>query len=267
MKLRLSSLVLILMCLAAQSALADAQTIDPRDRLERALQRYAEALEQPDRDERIAKFAQAEAGFAAALESGAENAALHTNRGNAALQSEEIGRAVLAYRRALRLDPDAQSARQNLAHVRALFPTWVPRPVSDEDAGSFLFLERISQANRSTAAAICFVLAAASLAISVRRREGAWRGLALVVAALWAILLASIVFDATAAGTNDAVVTADEALARSADSRLAALAYPDPLPAGVEVEVLEERAEWVRVRLHNGRDVWLRASSVTRVAE
>jgi SH3-like domain-containing protein len=63
------------------------------------------------------------------------------------------------------------------------------------------------------------------------------------------------------------VITADESRARSADSRLAALAYPEPLPAGVEVEMLEERMEWARVRLYNGRDVWVRGSNVTRVVE
>ena len=33
------------------------------------------------------------------------------------------------------------------------------------------------------------------------------------------------------------------------------------------VEILEDRDEWARVRLHNGRDVWLRASTVTRIGE
>ncbi len=83
----------------------------------------------------------------------------------------------------------------------------------------------------------------------------------------WILIVASIVFDSTEGNRQLAVMTADEAVARSADSRLAALAYPDPLPAGVEVEILEERAEWSRVRLSNGRDVWVRGSDVTRVED
>ena len=83
----------------------------------------------------------------------------------------------------------------------------------------------------------------------------------------WALIMASIVFDSAEGNTELAVITADESLARSADSRLAALAYPDPRPGGVEVDVLEERAEWTRVRLPNGRDVWVRGSNVTRVRE
>jgi tetratricopeptide (TPR) repeat protein len=251
----------------APMALAESSILEEQDRLERALLQYAEALEETDRDKRIAIFGQAEIGFASVIEHGAENASLQTNFGNAALQAEHIGRAVLAYHRALRLDPDATPARQNLAHIRTLLPSWVPRPGSSEGAPALLFYRRFSSTSRSNAAAVCFAMAAACLAISVRRREGAWRGAALTGSVAWALLVASIVFDSTEQESNLAVITADEALARSADSRLAGLAYPEPLPSGVEVEVLEERAEWTRVRLSNGRDVWVRGSDVTRVVE
>ena len=56
-----------------------------------------------------------------------------------------------------------------------------------------------------------------------------------------------------------------EAVARAADSSLAPSAFPQPLPAGVELRILEERAPWLRVRLANGRDAWLNRSSVTRI--
>ena len=146
-------------------------------------------------------------------------------------------------------------------------PDWVPRPGAAHESGALIFYRRFSPAARAYAAAACFAWAAGCLAVSVRRREGAWRGLALTGGAIWALLVASLVFDAKAETPHRAVVTASEALARSADSRLAALAYPEPLPSGVEVEWLEERDDWVRVRLYNGRDVWLRRSEVTRVAE
>lgn len=260
--------VLVLMSLVVvRPVLAEPGTSDHRERLEVALTQYAEALEEPDRDVRLAVFAQAEIGFAGVIENGPKNAALYTNLGNAALQAEHIGQAVLAYHRALRLDPDTQAARQNLVYIRSLLPSWVPRPSSSSEMQPLFFYRRISPANRSYLAAACFALAAGSLAVSVRRREGAWRGLALMGGVAWALIVASIVFDSAERELELAVMTADESLARSADSRLAALAYPDPLPGGVEVEELEKRAEWTRVRLHNGRDVWVRGSDVTRVGE
>jgi len=267
MKVSLPGVVAMVLVALAQSAMAELEVPDQAVRLKHALAQYAEALEEPDRDRRLAIFAQAEYGFGAVIGSGVENAALYTNLGNAALQAEHIGQAVLAYRRALRLDPDAKSAQQNLVHIRSSLPGWVPRPASSDEMQPLLFYRRLSVADRSAVAAACFALAAASLAISVRRREGAWRGTALMGAVAWVLIVATIVFDSAEGNARLAVMTADEALARSADSRLAALAYPDPLPGGVEVELLEERAEWARVRLHNGRDVWVRGSNVTRVGE
>jgi len=267
MKRSACSIVLLMSLAFASFVRAESDVSDQSVRLERALAQYAQALEEPGRDERLAIFAQAEYGFAGVIESGIENSALYTNLGNSALQAEHIGQAVLAYHRALKLDPDASAARQNLSHVRTLLPGWVPRPSHSAEVKPLFFYRRISPANRSYMAAACFALAAASLAISVRRREGAWRGAAILGGVAWVLIVASIVFDSAEGESRIAVVTADEALARSADSRLAALAYPDPLPGGVEVEMLEERAEWTRVRLHNGRDVWVRGSDVTRVFE
>ncbi|HIF92810.1 MAG: SH3 domain-containing protein [Myxococcales bacterium] len=240
---------------------------DQELRLERALTFYARALEDSNRDSRIANFSEAEAGFASLLESGAWNAALLTNLGNAALQSEEIGVAVLAYRRALLLDPEVTTALQNLTYVRGLLPSWVSRPDSSDRSQVLFFYRKIPAVQRANLAAAFFLLAAGCLAISNRRREGAWRGLAVLGAAAWALLLASVLFDQGSQTGRGAVVTAGETLARSADSRLSALALPEPLPAGAEVEILEHRQEWTRIRLFSGREVWVRGSSVTRIAQ
>jgi hypothetical protein len=83
---------------------------------------------------------------------------------------------------------------------------------------------------------------------------------------VWVALLASLVFDPTAWTTDQAVVTGEGVVARVADSTLAPSPFPEPLPGGVEVRILEERSPWVRVRLANGRDAWVTESAVSRVA-
>ena len=187
------------------------------------------------------------------------------NLGNAALQAQHPGQAVLAYHRALRLSADATTARQNLTHVRSRLPSWVPRPETAAGAQTMLFYRQINRETRSLLAAICFAGMATCVALTVRRREGAWRGLAILMGVGWGIGIASLVYDAASAEDNRAVLIADEVLARSADSSLAPLALPDPLPAGVEVDLLEQRNEWTRVRLFNGREIWVKSSSVERV--
>jgi len=240
--------------------------LDREARLLVALDDYAQALAESGRDARLAGFSRAEQGFASLTADGVVSAALFTNLGNAALQAQHPGLAVLAYHRALRLEPDAVAARQNLAHLRTRLPSWVPRPDSSEGAQTLLFYRQIGTQTRSLISAMCFVLMAGCIALAVRRREGAWRGLAFLTGLGWAIGVASLVYDGVVREDNLAVLVADEVLARSADSSLAPLALPDPLPAGVEVDLLETRAAWTRVRLANGRDVWVRSTSVERVA-
>jgi len=239
--------------------------LDRQDRLRRALDAYAAALVESDRDARLAGFARAERGFASLVADGVRTPALFTNLGNAALQAQHTGRAVLAYHRALALEPDAATARQNLAHVRSRLPAWVPRRDAGEGAQRLLFYRQIDPRTRSTIAALCFAAMAACVVLAVRRREGAFRGLAIAFGLGWASGIASLAYDARTGRDDLAVVVADEVAARSADSTLSPLALPEPLPAGVEVEILEERGGWARVRLANGRDVWVRASVVERV--
>ena len=233
--------------------------------LERALADYAMALAETDRDVRLAGFSRAEQGFAAVVREGVETPALLTNLGNAAFQAAHPGRAVLAYRRALALDPNAVVPRQNLAHFRSLLPSWVPTPSEAEGAQSLLFYRAIPLSMRSGLAAGAFALGAGAFVLAVRRKEGAWRGLGYFAWVVWALLLASVLLDGREAQRDFAVISVAETPARSADSALAPLSLPDPLPAGVEVERLEKRAEWSRVRLANGRDVWVRNSAVTSI--
>jgi hypothetical protein len=234
--------------------------------LEEGLALYADGLAASDRDQRLELFHRAERMFAKVIEDGHANADLYTNLGNAALQSERIGPATLAYRRALRLDPDHPRARQNLAHVRSLLPAWIPRPEEDTLIDTFFFWHRtLSASERSTVAAICFAVAVLLLSVSVLRRRPLYRNLALIPALAWVALLASLVVEVQGAHGNEAVIVQDEALARAADSANARSPFAEPLAGGTEVEIVERRDPWLRIRLADGRVAWLSSGSVETV--
>ena len=238
---------------------------DENELLDRALDTYAAALEESDRDTRLAGFAQAERLFASIIDSGVDSAALQTNLGNAALQAEHRGAAVLAYRRALEHDADSARALQNLEHVRTLLPSWVPRPETAGAFDSLLFYRAVPRADRAFAAAVAFALGGALIGLSIRLELGALRAAGVLALVVWALLAGTTWLDREGAEERGAVITADEVAARSADSALAPLAFPEPLPGGTEVVLVEERSPWARVRLANGRDAWVSESSVTRV--
>ena len=264
---RAGALALALLALPLTQARADADAGPRRTQIEAAIEVYARALETEERDLRLEEFRRAERLFARAAEDGARSAALYANLGSAALQAEHIGTAVLAYRRALLIDPDQRRALQNLEHLRASLPAWVPQRESGGLLDTFFFWHRtLSRAERARVGAFCFAAAGLLLAAAIRFRQTTLRNAALLPALVWVALLASLAMDPAARARDEAVVTAGEAVARAADSALAPVAFPAPLPGGVELRILERRSPWLRIRLANGRDAWVAESSVTRIA-
>jgi tetratricopeptide (TPR) repeat protein len=238
----------------------------PRESVEDAVSAYTRGLNTVERDARLEEFRRAQRLFATAAGTGIENAELYTNLGNAALQAEDLGPAILAYRRALRLEPNHARARQNLEHARARLPSWVPRPAPEGALDSLFFWHRsVPHASRELLAAGCFAVACALVALGIRLRQSALRNAAILPFVAWGAFAGSVFVDPARADGRAAVVTLPEVVARAADSQLSPSAFAEPLPSGVEVEILEDRSPWLRVRLANGRDAWLLQSSLTRL--
>ncbi|NLF71640.1 MAG: hypothetical protein GX575_21630 [Candidatus Anammoximicrobium sp.] len=241
--------------------------------LAEAVQEYRAALDSPDRDQRLERFRRAELLFAQLASGGqggsakpVRNADLYVNLGNAAMGAERLGPAILAYRRALWLDPNHHRAEQNLEHARTLLPDWVPRP---ERGGLlttfFAWVDRLSLRELQTLAALTFFVAVALVAGAIRWRQPIFRNLAVIPGIVWLLLLGVVLSRALGSADDAAVVTVSEAIARSADSAGAPARLPQPLPSGTEVRVVETRDDWARVRLYDGRDAWLPRSAVELV--
>jgi len=236
--------------------------------VEEAIASYREALDTSKRDLRLEGFRKAERLFSRIVHGGASNPELFTNLGNAALQAEHLGAAVLAYRRALAIDPDHPRAVQNLEFVRTLLPEWVPKPEPGGLLDSFFFWHKtLARSDRALGAAIAFAVGALLLAAAIRFGQSTLRTAAILPVLVWAALVASVAVDLGGARLDEAVVIADEAVARAADSALAPSTLPAPLPGGVEVRILERRSPWIRIRLANGRAAWVAESALMTVAE
>ena len=118
----------LVLSIAAASAWAKDDVV--ANLIRQGLDVYAEAQALTERNARVAAFRHAEQLFTDATLRGVANADVYTNAGTAALQAERLGPAVLAFKRALVLDPDHGTARRNLNHARTLLPAWVPKPSS-----------------------------------------------------------------------------------------------------------------------------------------
>ncbi|MCI0652006.1 MAG: hypothetical protein L0Z55_08985 [Planctomycetes bacterium] len=256
-----AAMVIAAVAVTAASAARDVSA-DSAEILAEAEETYARALDLPERDARIAQCERAAALYRRLVEIPIENADLYTNLGNAALQAERLGEAVLAYKSALARDPDHARARQNLAHARTLLPEWIPSAREGTVLDTFFFWHKtLSRSERGALAALAFFAAALLAAGAIAWRRAVLRNLAWLPGVVWAALLASLLFESRTAGESAVVIS--EARGHAADSANAPGVFPEPLPAGAEVTVLERRGPWARIRLADGaRDAWVAIDSL-----
>lgn len=239
---------------------------ESQDTLQQALAAYAKAQDAVDRDQRSQGFQMAERLFKRLVDEVEENPDLYANLGTVALQAEHLGPAILAFRRALRLDPDHPRALQNVQHARTLLPAWVPRPSHEGIFDTFFFWHHaLSPTERSATAALAFLLAALGVAVAIRWKSTLARNLSFLPALVWLSVVASLLIQSESPASRQGVIIADETIARAADSNNAPSRFAQALPAGTEVEVLEKRQNWVKIVLANGRNAWVRDSTLGMV--
>ena len=261
---------------------------------------YQAALSESDRDRRRSGFAQAEALLRDLSLRHADCPQLLADWGTAALLAQEPGRAVLAYRRALSLDPSLSRAQRNLRFLRERLPDWLPRPkVSDAVSSLLFFQSALPVAHRHVLLASLVLLIAILVCVPsmvtllrragrrlgtgrlfatpqearalpdsheapVRDRAGLWQRLALIPALLGVAVGLSIVGEIDAA--QEGVVILPGAILRSADSNGAPPAFAHPLPAGTELHIDEVRGLHARVRLADGQNGWIVGSAIASLA-
>lgn len=235
--------------------------------LDEAVTTYGLAMETIDIQSRLERFRHAGRLFAQVIESrGIHNPSLYVNRANAALQGNDLGNAVLGYRRALHLEPGHEQARKNLEYARSMLPDWVPRPTTTSLFDTFFFwYQRMSPPGRQLATAIGFACAAIPGALALRYRRRGIITLAGIIAIAWCILAMATVWSHRPGQIEEVVVIAPRTIARSADSSGAPPRFREPLPAGTEASLIMKRDDWVHIRLANGRDSWVREKAVAPV--
>jgi hypothetical protein len=221
---------------------------------------YTRALGSTEPAGRSQLFARAQRLFAALAAQYPDRPELLTDLGNAALGAQELGHATLAYRRALLRDPGLARARRNLAWVRRQAPSWLPQPEEDRALDSLFFWHRLTTVpQRHLIAGIAFAALLLALALltapGAAPRRAQLRPLAAVPLLVWLTMIGSIALQPDA--SRDAVVVADGATLRAADTAGAPAALPNPLPPGAELAIVERRDGWIRVALASGATGWL----------
>jgi tetratricopeptide (TPR) repeat protein len=242
---------------AAAGALPREQQLRLLDQANRA---FEQALAGHDEQTSQGYYQQAIDRYEQLIASGVHNAKLYYNLGNAYFLRRDLGRAILNYRRGLRLEPGNVRLQANLRYARS---------------------QRIDRFDTSTQQALLPRLLFWHDSVSLRTQVGlalagfllAWTGAFVHLfwrrpGLLWGIAGAALLFVLCAASAlvvhahntsrRHGVIVAKEAPVRKGNGESYALQFPHPLHAGAEFEVLETRGSWLNIRLENGTSGWIR---------
>ena len=192
---------------------------------------------------------------------GVENGHLHYNLGNAHLRAGELGPAVAAYRRSLRLLPRDEDALANLAFARRSARDEIAPPEPPALLRTLLFWH-YSLAPAEVLRSVVLVSAAFWIVLALRlyRRSSEvlrWSAVCLLVVAL--ALGGSLVAHAAFAPAI-AVVLPQEIDLHAAAGEGSVVRFR--LHAGTEVQVIEQLPEWIRIELPDGQRGWSRRDYV-----
>ena len=203
-------------------------------------------------------------------EMGLESSDLYCNIGDAWYKQNELGQAVLAYERALKLDPSNATARYNLDFVNNMIQDKI------ETVPEF-FLKQWSRKlcwllPSGAWAAICLVLFAAVLAClllfllsasSSARKTGFILGVVLLVLASLSLAF-SLRQRADYRKVDAAVVVKPVSSAKSSPGSSSVVDL-FVLHEGTKVQIIDKVGEWVNIELSDGRQGWILASDLETI--
>lgn len=207
------------------------------------------------------KFAEAAAAYQGIVDSGQASPALYFNLGNALFKSGQNGRAILAYHRAAQLIPRDPDVRANLQFARNQVEGPTLRPTRWQRALGTLSLNEWAALSVAGLWLTCALLAAAQLGPALK---SALRNVTATTGGATLLLSACLFFSLTNSGSaNIAVVTAREVTVRNGpleESHEAFSAHD-----GAELQVLDQKDDWLQVSDGTRRIGWVKRSEVAQI--
>ena len=207
------------------------------------------------------RFPDAIKGYESLVKDGHWSASVFYDLGNAYFRTEDFGRAILNYERALALQPGQPEAEANLHFLRdqaralELAPNWAEEHLAFLTTNQYAWLAAIAFWGAIFIfAGLCFA----------RRRAVVWIFALVLLCAIGAgSVYAIVAFEGGSGGRDLAIVTQEKIQARLATAENAGTVLV--LPPGSEVKILSTRGAWSYAALPNDLRGWIPASSAERV--
>jgi hypothetical protein len=201
-------------------------------------------------------YARAAALYESLVERGIVNGFLYYNLGNAYLRGGELGRAIAAYRACRQLLPRDRDVVANLEFARRSARDAIEAPAPGAMARTLFFWHYgLSRGELLRATVLLEALFFALLAVrQVRRHSELLRWASILVLVLLLACGGSLLTHLLEPRAV-VVVVPQEVDVHSAVDTESVVRFK--LHAGTEVEVVEERPDWVRIELPDGEQGWI----------
>lgn len=263
-------IVLLLLTSVVQAKADDSLSTDSQRQLLRdGLNAFDRAVElaRQNADESRDLYQKAAAAFTALADAGVRNPALEYNLGNAYFRLGKPGRAIVHYRRGLRLDPTHTALNENLAYARNRVEPYIAPPATRQlRERLFFWTNRASAEARYRFTLWASVAGWAGLAVWLT-----YRSRPLLILSLLAIVFALANAGSVAwqlheeAARPSAVIVDGRYTLRLGRGEGYDPALNQPLGPGVEVNILSERADWAEIQLADGKTGWLPSRALVRI--
>jgi tetratricopeptide (TPR) repeat protein len=238
-----------------------APSVARADRLDEAWKRGNDAYLHGDYDAAVAAYEELDREDVVSPD-------LFFNLGDAYFKKGALGPAIWAFERAAALDPDDEDVHYNLEQTRKLAARQARDKIEGEDREP-LWIRAVTALSPSTETWTFVVLYLAFFAVLFARRRASDDARPALAAAAAILAFAALVAGSLLAGRAvlarvpyGVVLPAELAVKEGADVN-----YKTGfnVHAGLRVRLLERDQDWLRVRLANGLEGWVRSKDVGRL--
>lgn len=191
------------------------------------------------------------------------NSGLYYNLGNCYLMSNNLGSAILNYRRALKLNDSNYDLRKNLSIARSKRIDKIEINTQEKISKRLFFWHySINQKSKfivvySSAVILMWIFAFKTFFPKLP----SMRALSILIILICASFGTSLFVDTYAnKNINYGVILADSIIARQGDGENYDKSFKEPLHEGTEFKILEQRRDWWRIELTNNDNTWIPAS-------
>ena len=221
--------------------------------------RQANATKDSDQAETL--YVKAILSFEKILEEGhIKNAKLYYNLANAYLLTGRLGKAVLNYRKAAKIDDSDENIRKNLAFARSKRVDKIAVKTEKRILQTLVFWHYdLSLKTKFILTCISFgIICVCITAVIWFGKNSAITISVVICAILMFCFLASVVLEyKTQKSQVGGVITAREVIAHQGDGENYPPSFKEPLHEGTEFDLLENRPGWLHIKLSDDSEGWI----------